>query len=79
MENGRCSYEHYNLLPSNDDFIYYQLRRADNVIGYIIDYSNVKFFCDFKKLENNVFIFGVILMFFAFIFIITYLSIIKKK
>ena len=79
MKYGKCSYEHYKLLPSNDYFIYYYFRRTSNVIGYIIDYSNVKFFCDFKKLENNVFIFGVILMFIAFIFIITYLSIIKKK
>ena len=79
MKEGKCSYEQYNVRPDNYYFVNYYLRKTSDLVGYIIDCGNVKFFCDFKKFENNVFIFGIILMFFAFIFIITYLSIIKKK
>ena len=74
---GKCSYEQYNKKPSNRDFIYYYRRLS--FIGYIIDYSGVKFFCDYQNFENNVLIFGIISMCFILIFIITYLKSIKKK
>ncbi len=74
---GKCSYEQYNKKPSNSDFISYYRRLS--FIGYIIDYSGVKFFCDYQNYENNVLIFGIISMCFILIFIITYLKIIKKK
>ena len=66
LNDGRCSYEHYNHYSSNDYFINYYYRRTSSSIGYIIDCGNVKFFCDFKNFENNVIIFSIILMIFAF-------------
>ena len=79
LNDGRCSYEHYNHYSSNDYFINYYYRRTSSSIGYIIDCGNVKFFCDFKNFENNVIIFAIILMIFAFCFIIIYINIIQKK
>ena len=78
MRDGKCSYEQYTERPYNNYFVNY-LRKTSDSIGYIIDCGNVKFFCDFKKFENNVFIFGIILMFFAFIFITYLFKYYKKK
>ncbi len=77
-KEGKCSYEQYNKKPNNSDFVY-SYRRLRSFIGYFIDYSGVKFFCDYQNFENNVLIFGIISMCFILILIIIYLTIIKKK